>query len=372
MNTKNWYELDDVGAIDSPALLVFRDRVQHNIDTAIRMVNGNLDRLQPHVKTCKSKEAIYMMMASGIYKFKCATISEAEILGICGVKEVLIAYQVIGPKLHRLVKLIHKYPETTFSILTDNISSATEQGGVFKDFGLKANVYIDINVGMNRTGISIGSDALDLYRYCNQSPNIILQGLHVYDGHIRLKNYDEKQRAVQNAFSPIDYFIDLLSQQGFPKPKVICGGSPSFSVHALRQDVVCSPGTFIYWDHGYAIICPEQEFLPAIVILSRIISKPSPDLICIDAGHKAMASENPIGNRIHFLNQNDLVPKGQSEEHLVLSTPANSSLTVGELLYAIPFHVCPTVNLYYHLMVIVDGKITGTWKNIARDRQLEF
>ncbi|MEO5948304.1 MAG: D-TA family PLP-dependent enzyme [Chitinophagaceae bacterium] len=371
-NALNWFELSEACTTDSPALLVFPERVMHNIQTALQMVNGNTDRLQPHIKTCKSAEPIKLMMAAGIYKFKCATIAEAELLANCGVKEVLMAYQAIGPKLKRLIELINKFPATSFSFLSDNLRSAKEQAEICTASGITGSVYADINVGMNRTGIATGDEALKLYRFCNESSGLKIKGLHVYDGHIRNPDFELKKQEAEMAFQEVELLIEKIKEQELPEPEIICGGSPSFSVHAKRENVVCSPGTFIYWDQGYKTICPEQNFLPAIVIFTRIISKPVDGLISLDAGHKAMAAENEIGKRLFFLNAENLKPVSQSEEHLVLQQEEEIEYEVGDCLYALPYHVCPTVNLYDRVLTVENNKVTGDWKNSARDRLITF
>lgn len=367
-----WFEISQPEKLDSPALLVFPDRVKHNILTALQMVNGNVDRLQPHIKTCKSAEPIKLMMAAGIYKFKCATIAETELLATCGAKEVLLAYQAVGPKLTRLIELIKNFPSTSFSFLTDNHISAKQQAGEFATANLIGSVYVDINVGMNRTGIAPGDEALMLYRFCNETPGLQIKGLHVYDGHIRNPEFDLKKQEVNKAFKPVEEMIAKIKEHQLPLTNIICGGSPSFSVHADRNEVICSPGTFIYWDQGDKTICPEQNFLPAIVILSRVISKPTQGVVCIDTGYKAMASENEISKRIFFLNEVNLKPIGQSEEHMVLQQEDKKEYYVGDCLYGLPYHVCPTVNLYGGVYTIENGLVTGEWKNIARERFINY
>lgn len=364
----NWFELSDAGSTDSPALFVFPERVKHNIQTALQMVNGNVDRLQPHIKTCKAVEPVKMMMAAGIYKFKCATIAEAELLANCGAKEVLMAYQAIGPKLKRLIELIKQFPATSFSFLTDNLHSAKEQAEICEASGIIGSVYIDINVGMNRTGIAPGDEALIVYRFCHEVSGIKIKGLQVYDGHFRNPDFELRKQEADKAFQQVELLVEKIKEQQLPEPEIICGGSPSFSVHAKRENVVCSPGTFIYWDYGYQTICSEQNFLPAIVIFTRVISKPAFGLISVDAGHKAMASENEIGKRVFFLNAENLKPVSQSEEHLVLHQEDEKEYVVGDCLYALPYHVCPTVNLYDRVHTVEAGAITGIWKNTARDR----
>lgn len=370
MTNNNWYLLSEPDLLDTPALVVFPERVRANIRTAIDMVAGDPGRLRPHVKTNKSAEVTRLMLDAGIRKFKCATIAEAEMLGMCGAPDVLLAYQPLGPKLLRLVELIRKYPETQYSCLTDHPDAAGQMSAVFEANDLKVPVFIDLNLGMNRTGIVGTGPAIDLYRHCATLPGIRPVGLQAYDGHIRQTDLAARTTLCDEAFRTVETIQNALFEAGFPAPVIVAGGSPTFPVHARRKGVECSPGTFVYWDKGYSDICPEQHFLPAAVLVTRVISLPDPRHICTDLGHKSVAAENEPGKRFFFLNAEGLVPAGQSEEHLVLEAPQGHGYRPGDVLYALPYHVCPTVALYEQVFTVEGGKLTGAWKNIARDRRI--
>src|SRR3954470_5215176 len=105
MTLHNWFHISSPNEIDSPALLVYPQRVKANIQTAIKMI-GDVNRLRPHVKTHKCAEVAKLMMNAGINKFKCATIAEAEMLGMQQAADVLLAYQPVGPKLDRFIALV--------------------------------------------------------------------------------------------------------------------------------------------------------------------------------------------------------------------------------------------------------------------------
>jgi D-threonine aldolase len=362
--SENWFEIKNINELDSPALVVFPERVKHNIQLAIDMI-GDVARLRPHIKTNKSPDVARLMLAAGITKFKCATIAEAEMLAQCNVPDVLLAYQPLGPKLRRFISLIKIYPATKFSCLTDNIAAANEQGSAFKASDLNVPVFIDLNVGMNRTGISADEKAIELAKHCSIVKGIILTGLHAYDGHIRDIDFEIKKQKCDAAFDSVQKLNETLKLS-----TIIMGGSPAFSIHCKRKNIECSPGTFVYWDKGYSDLCPEQKFLPAIVLVTRIISLPAANKICTDLGHKSVAAENEIGKRIFFLNAKGLKPVGQSEEHLVLETSENHSFKVGDIFYGLPYHVCPTVALYEKVFTVGNGKVTGEWRNVARDRML--
>ncbi|MBD0353333.1 MAG: D-TA family PLP-dependent enzyme, partial [Flavisolibacter sp.] len=293
-----WYQIDDLDEIDSPAFVIFPERVKENIRIAKSMA-GDTRWLRPHVKTHKTKEATLLMIEEGIYKFKCATIAEAEMLAQCKAADVLLAYQPVGPKLKRLIQLIKKYPETKFSCLVDNPASAKELSGAAISAGIRLYVYIDLNVGMNRTGIAPGTEALQLYLACLQLPGIELVGLHVYDGHIHDAELDVRKKRCEESFARVIKLKEAIKENTDKEPVIVAGGTPTFPIHSKRGGVECSPGTFIYWDRGYEMAYPEQPFLTAALIVTRVISLPDEVRLCLDAGHKSVASENELHRRIH-------------------------------------------------------------------------
>jgi D-serine deaminase-like pyridoxal phosphate-dependent protein len=367
--TQDWYIIDDVEKLDTPALVVYPDRVKADIDLLKSMIN-NVDRLRPHVKTYKNKEVTLLLLAAGIHKFKCATIAEAELLAVCKAPDVLLAYQPVGPKLYRFVKLMQTYSYTRFSCLVDNALAAKEISDIAEGNKLTINVYLDLNVGMNRTGIPAGFEALQLYMDCAVLPGLNPVGLHAYDGHIHDVDLEIRTERCNAGFEPVLKLQQDLKQRGYPEPIIVAGGSPTFPIHSKRKQVECSPGTFVYWDKGYLQGMPEQPFLPAALIISRVISLPDATKVCLDVGHKSVSAENELNKRIYFLNAPELKPVGQSEEHLVVEAGKDHTYQVGDVLYGMPHHICPTVALYERAYIIENNTLSGEWLNAARDRKI--
>lgn len=363
----------DTDTIDSPALIVFPDIIKKNIQLAIRMT-GDVNRLRPHVKTHKNPQVTQLMLDAGITKFKCATIAEAEMLALAKAPDVLLAYPLMGPKTRRFIELVKAFPETKFSCLIDNISTAQHAEDAFGKERLTIDVYLDLNIGMNRTGIEPGQEALDLYGYLHQSKVLRLQGLHAYDGHVRHAEIAERKKICDAGFDPVYVLRDQALGAGLAVNNIIAGGSPTFPVHAQRQDVECSPGTFVYWDRGYQLGCPEQAFEPAAILLTRVISNPSEGTWCLDLGHKSVAAESEISKRVYLPELARYTPVSQSEEHLVLTAPPSNHRPPqqGDVVFGIPWHVCPTVALYERVICVEKGKVTGEWENWARDRKRRF
>ena len=378
MPDKQWYELDNVDEIDSPALLIYKDHVAYNIKTMINIA-GNPKRLVPHVKTHKMAEIVKMQINAGITQFKCATIAEAEMLSEAGAESILIAYQLNFSKAKRFIYLIKKYPQIQFSSLVDNFDSAKMLNDLFNEEKLSAKVFIDVDAGMHRTGIAVAAvgvpansnPVFDLFLDLQKLPNINFQGLHVYDGHIRDEDFEIRKQKVAESFEKINAVKQqIIENSNLQEVKIIAGGTPTFTVHALNKEEYCSPGTCLLWDYGYDALLQEQPFEFAAVLLTRVISKPAPGLITTDLGHKSVAAENPISKRIFFLNLENYEVKSQSEEHLVISVNDSENINVGDVLYGIPYHICPTVALYDEAYIIENGALVDTWKIEARKKKI--
>jgi D-serine deaminase-like pyridoxal phosphate-dependent protein len=288
-------------------------------------------------------------------------------LAIEGAPDVLLAYQPVGPKTTRLVHLIRQFPATRFSCLIDHPDAAAAMAQTFHAAGLTVPVYLDLNVGMDRTGIAPGPQAVQLYQLALQLEGIDPVGLHIYDGHIRDSDPEMLKEKCDAAFAP----VLALRNQTKKDLTIIAGGSPTFPVHAGRQaEIQCSPGTFVYWDKGYGDQFPAQPFRPDALVVTRVISLRGDSRFCLDLGHKSIAAENELTRRVFFLNGPELKAVGQSEEHLVVEAGAGHRYHIGDVLYGVPYHICPTVALYERAITIEGGRATGEWKNVARDRKI--
>ena len=357
-STADWYRLSDAETIPSPALLVYASRVIRNIDALIGSVSSPA-RLRPHVKSHKMAEIARLMMDRGVEKFKVATFEEAGMLGKAGAADVLIAYPIAGPNARRLLVLRQQFPKTNFSAIADHITQVRALSEIFSAEALPLDLYIDLNVGMNRTGI-VSAAAQALVAEMILLPGIRLVGLHAYDGHIHDQDLKARKKAVTEAFADVYLLKEKLEKSLGRFMKLVAGGSPTYMIHAERPDTELSPGTFVFWDSGYFEHIPEEPFAYAALLLCRIISMPAPGIICVDLGYKSVASENPLP-RVSFLNAPEAKPLAHSEEHLTLTVADSSNYKIGDVLYGIPTHICPSVAMYSKAHVIENGKHTDTW-----------
>lgn len=361
-----WYEAGNAAEYDSPALLLYPLRIKENIRRLLEKADPEF--LRPHVKTNKIAEVNQLMMEAGIRKFKAATIAEAEMLALVNAADVLLAYPPVGPKIKRLIRLMQKYPATKFSFLSDDATNLERISGLFAAANLTANIYIDLNLGMNRTGIR-PEKIIAFFEKAITLPSIQVLGLHAYDGHIKDRDIQLRTRHCHEAFAGVPALKKEMEKIYGQPLMLIAGGTPTCFIHAAAGDRECSPGTFVFWDKNYAENLPEQPFDWAAILICRVISVISSTLICVDLGYKSVASENPLP-RVYFLNAAESEPVAHSEEHLVLKVPDSAHFHPGDVLYGVPWHICPTVALYDKAHIVENNKITGFWKVIARNREI--
>ncbi len=365
-----WHRIDNEGDVYTPALLVYHDRIERNIRKMIDIA-GDVNRIRPHVKTHKMPEIIRLQMKYGINKFKCATISEAEMAARCGASDILLAYQPVGPNQDRFFRLKKEYDTTRFSCIADSEAVIRQLSGKALINNTEAGIWLDINNGMNRTGVPPGENAIRLFRMIRDMPGLHAEGLHVYDGHIHEPDFSLRKKLCDDSFAPVEDLIAKLKVEGITHIPVIAGGTPTFPIHATRSGVETSPGTLLLWDYGYSSSFTDMDFLHSAVLLMRIISKPGKNLFCLDLGTKAVASEMPQP-RIKISGLEDYTIVTHNEEHMVIRTSETINLAIGDTLYGIPWHICPTVDRFDSVYVVSEGKVTDQWKVEARTRRISI
>jgi D-threonine aldolase len=369
MNSR--YHVADTSEIITPALLIFRDQLEANVRQMLQIAGG-AERLRPHCKTHKMREVIALEMQLGIKKHKCATVAEAEMLAECGVRDIFLAYNIVGPNIRRVVSFCRRFPDTRLAVTADHAAPLKALGQAATEGGAVIDVLLDIDTGQHRTGIAVGPAARELYEQLSQTPGVRPGGFHVYDGHQHQQSRPDRRAAVLAEFTKVSKFRDELVTAGMSVPKMVCGGTASFPIYAELTDptIEFSPGTCLFNDAGYSEAFPDLEFRPAALLLTRVISRPTPDRVTFDLGYKAVASDPPVGKRLMMLGIPDAEQVLQNEEHLVIQTSHAAEFQPGDEAYAVPRHICPTCALHKEAFVIVNGKLTERWLVAARDRWL--
>jgi D-serine deaminase-like pyridoxal phosphate-dependent protein len=368
-NPSTWYLVRNAATIATPALLVYVDRLDANIRQAIEIAGGT-GRLRPHVKTHKTARIVERMLAAGIARFKCATVSEAEMLARCGAPDVMLAYPLVGENARRFGRLCSAYPATRFSTIADGAEGLRDVSSGLVAAASSAAVLVDVDVGMHRTGVAGGEAAVSLYRSLASLPGVRPGGLHCYDGHNHERDPGVRAAAASACYREAQALKLTLSREGLPVPVVVMGGTPTFPCYAAYPDVELSPGTCFLHDWGYLRDHPDLPFEPAALVLSRVVSRPGRDRVTLDCGHKAIAPDQP-GERGLPLDLRDARTVLQSEEHWVLESPDAGSRGIGSEVYILPTHICPTFAQHAEVCVVDGAGVSGArWEVTARDRSI--
>lgn len=380
MTDHPWYEIDSPEQLDSPSILVYPHRIEENLRRMITMA-GNVDQLRPHVKTHKLPQIVAMKRRHGITRFKASTIAEAEMTAATGGEDVLLAYPIVGPNIERLLNLIDAFPATKFSALVDDEETLIRIDDQARRRGVRVSLMLDLDIGMHRTGLGLDATkvdrALSFYETMIALSGVHALGLHAYDGHLHEADPSTLRSMVDDAFAPLWQLRDRIVAAGHEPPKLVLAGTPTSQHLAEIGDVEVGAGTTVLWDAGQPELSPDLDFLPAAVVVARVISRPAGSdragsgRLCLDLGHKAVASEMPAP-RVKWLNLPDAIEVLHSEEHLVVETPLADSIPVGTLLYGLPTHICPTMALHHDVGVVRQRQVEERWTVVARDRRIQY
>ena len=362
------YTVKDAARIVTPALLIYPEMVDRNIRITLGMVGNDPQRWRPHIKTAKLGAIIRGLLDHGIRNLKCAT--TLELLTACqaGAADVLVAFSMTGANARRVLELAGQFPNTRVSVLVE----AMEQIAAWRGTGV--GIFIDVNPGMNRTGV--GNERIrEIIELCFESA-AALRGLHWYDGHLSSGEPGERAALAYLGYDKLMEIVRAVEAAGSRLREVITSGTPvapyGYSYPGFKNTGFIhriSPGTVVYNDTTSLKQLAGFGYQPAAVVLTTVVSHPLPGKITCDAGHKSVSADAGVPT-CAVIGYPQLTPMKPSEEHLPIEAPTGEKLpAIGENLYLVPRHVCPTVNNFDEALMIVDGCVTGVERVSARGHE---
>ena len=366
------YRVSNIEDVITPALVVYPEAISHNIEQTLRLLDGDANRWRVHVKTAKLEYALRMLAERGVRNFKCATTLELLVACRSGAKDVLVAFPMVGANARRVSEIADAYPQVRISVLSENEDQARQWQGS------SVGVFLDINPGMNRTGIeqSRGDEVARLVRTVRDA-GLEFRGLHYYDGQYGGLDEQERTPAAHSGYDSLLKVVTEVEHSGVDVPEVITAGTPtlpcSLAYQGFRdQEFVhrVSPGTIAYNDATSLAQLPADYGLrPAVLVLTRVVSRPRTGVITCDAGHKAVSADAGVPTCVVVAHP-ELTPLSPSEEHLPMAVAGDAAgPEVGEPLYLLPRHVCPTVNNFDCALLVRNGQIEAVEKVTARGRE---
>jgi D-serine deaminase-like pyridoxal phosphate-dependent protein len=365
------YRVKGIEEVLTPALVVYPDILASNIAQTLQLLGGDSDRWRAHIKTAKLAYTLRMLVERGVRNFKCATTLELLVVCRSGAADVLLAFPVMGANARRVREIADQFPDIRISVLAENEAQVLQwQGGT-------VGVFVDINPGMNRTGVEQGhgSKVVRLVQGIGEA-GLEFRGLHYYDGQYGGLDERERTAAAHTGYDRLLELVNEIGQSGVSVPEIITAGTPTFPSSLTYEGFHgggfihrVSPGTIVYCDASSLAELPNYGYAPAVLVLTRVVSHPHDGIVTCDAGHKAVSADAGVPTCV-VVGHPELMPVKPSEEHLPLNLKEEKRRPqVGQALYLLPRHVCPTVNNFDSALVVRNGQIVSVENVSARGHE---
>ena len=359
--------------LDTPALIVDIDKLQHNISDMADFAVANNIRLRPHAKTHKTPQIGLMQLEAGAAGLTVAKLSEAEVFMGAGCNEILVAYPLVGAGKHRrLVELCERANITT---VADHPEIAVSLARSMQANGVELPVMVEVDTGLRRCGVLPGQPALDLALQIARLPGLRFAGLLTHEGHAQLAGTPEKVRVTGlSAGEMMAETAELMRRSGLEVPIISVGLTATAKITATVAGVSeTRPGIYVFYDRSevlHQVVTPDRC---AARVLATVATRPVADRIILDAGTKALASDKagispPVAGHGIVVGHADWDLKSLSEEHGAVAIPPDDPVVIGERVEIIPNHICPVVNLFDAMYITRGDEVIDQWTVAARGR----
>lgn len=361
-----------VDTIDTPSLVIDLDAMDRNLARMAAFASASGLRLRPHAKMHKSAELAQLQMRHGAVGVCVQKTDEALALAEAGVRDVYISNEVIAPsKLLRLAQAVLQQ-ETRFSIAVDSLVGVERLTQALRAVGVAPpttlDVLVEIDVGHGRCGIAPGAAAVALVRAISQHTSLRFAGLQAYHGaaqHHRTET--ERAAAISRSALAVQNTCRALEAAGFKVPLVTGAGTGTFT-HEAASGVwgELQAGSYLFMDADYAAnekdpLAPAFEH--ALFVKSQVMSRQASHAVC-DAGHKSHAIDS--GMPLVWFPEGLSYTSG-GDEHGVLRAARDSPLPeLGEVVWLVPGHCDPTVNLHDFMVGVRGGLAAGVVERLVR------
>jgi D-serine deaminase-like pyridoxal phosphate-dependent protein len=357
--------------LETPTPVVDLDRMEQNLDRAAAYAAQHGLALRPHIKTHKSPRLAAEQMRRGAVGVTCATPREAEVMSEVA-DDILLAYPPVGAARAR--RVVSVPDRTRVTVALDSAAAVEHLAAAARPVGRPIGVYVELDLGMHRVGVTTVGEAIELARLVRRTPPLEYVGIAFYPGHIRepVGDQDAKLDEVRQALRDA---VGAMTRAGV-RPTVVSGGSTPtiWRSHELSDVTEIRPGTYVFNDRTTAEIgaCAWDDC--ALTVLATVVSTAVPGQAVVDAGTKALGREPIRGAAAEgfgaLRDRPEVVVKAMSEEHGLLDLSQTSwRPEVGERVHVVPNHVCIVVHLNDMVYGTRNGVVESSWPVSARGRE---
>ena len=358
-----------VHELDTPALLLDIAAVERNINKMAGFARQAGVALRPHAKTYKGTPIFaWMQLRAGAIGLTASKVSEAELLASGGIRDILIANQVVGArKIRRLVNLA---AYTQIIVAVDSPVNVQELSLAAQAKGVTVGVLVEVNIGNNRCGVEPFEPALALAQVVHNSPGLAFRGLMGYDGHlIFIKDFADRDRRSEQGYRLLAETRRFIENAGLQVEIVSGGGSVTYkSASSVPGITELQVGTYIFMDTTYREL-GLSDFECTLSMLATVISRPdrpgAEDLAILDVGRKAIDLTYGFPKVKHPTGE--IISMPQEHSRLKLQTPGPDP-RIGEKVELWVGDSNGTVNLHDKIYVIRNGVVEAVWEISGRGK----
>ena len=360
---------DAAARLATPCLLLEADAFEHNLAAMMELVRGHGRQLRPHVKAHKCTAIGRRQLEAGAVGLCCATVREAEVMAEAGLGGLLVTSPVVAPvMIERLARAHDRLGD--LAVVVDSAAGVDALAAAF-GADRPLGVLVEIDVGQGRTGVTAPEDAVRLARRIEHLPQLRYRGVQAYYGHLQhVPAYADRKAKAAEQWARLRPFLDALGAAGL-RPEIVTGGGTGTHLLDLEQGPFSEiqPGSYLFMDKQYGAIelAPgAARFRTSFSVAARVISANQPDLVVLDAGFKAMATD--AGPALVAGGADaDATYQFMGDEHGGLRFGAGAARpAVGALVRLVAPHCDPTVNLHDWFHVMQDGRLVDIWPVDAR------
>lgn len=351
--------------LDTPVLLLDLDLMEQNIAAMAAAFRQLPAKLRPHAKTHKTPIIAHKQIAAGAIGITCAKLGEAEVMVESGIRDVLIANQIVGA--HKIRRLVSLARHADLMVAVDDARNVEELSQAAAAAHVSLRVLVEVDVGQHRCGVQPGEPALALAQRIERAPGLTFAGLMGYEGHlVFIPNLEERVRRVHTDMQALIDTVAFIEARGLPVQVVSAGGTGTALITGrLPRISEIQAGSYVFMDGRYQTI-EGVEGACALTLLTTVVSRPRPDRVVVDAGMKTLTYEFGLPR---FKGRNDLELVSLSEEHgTVRLLDASVSLQPGDKLELIPSHGDTTLNLHEYYYGVRGGRLETVWPIAARGK----
>lgn len=353
-----------VEGLDTPALVVDLDALEHNISTLHSFFQQKAARVRPHVEVHRCPAIAHKQLAAGgtVGGISVSTVGEAEAFAESGFSDIFIASEVVtAPKIRRLCALAR---HARVTVAVDSPANVKDLSEAAQAAGVTLNVAVDIHTRLDRCGVEPGRPAVALARACASAAGLSFAGLMGYEGPIFTEDPQELERQSRRCIQQVLDTRQMVEKAGIPVGMVSVGGTHNYEIAGSMSGVTEVPaGSYALMDARYARYRPQ--FRVAARVLATVTSRPEPGTIITDAGQKAVG----IDAGLPAVNVPGATVAAFSAEHGRLRLDSDDGkLDLGDKVWFTPQDIGTCANLYDYIQAVRAGRLEAIWSVAARGR----